>query len=314
MTVTAFSQDWIQQFSDPYAVLGISVNADERRISKRYRQIAKQLHPDQQRQADEAVREFVRQTLTKLVNPSYQQLKLDKSRDETLATLRFKARRLGQSDRLTTENALSEQLSAIGEPEVEVFYENALAELSEGQYASTEAFTASTLAISELNLVYLNRKMGVIRQKRTGLVPANTIVNAGPSAESDALSVPPKEEKPPVDYAKRHVDRAKTYVASKAFTEAVRELKDAVRIDPSNSNYHTMLGQVYLMSKMNGMAKVHFRHALKLDPQNSTAQKYTKQLDVTDSPRPKTNGQANGNGHRKSGGFLKFFSRNRATK
>ncbi|MEL7050973.1 MAG: J domain-containing protein, partial [Cyanobacteria bacterium J06588_5] len=31
---------------DPFALLGIAVSADEKRIAKRYRQVAKQLHPD----------------------------------------------------------------------------------------------------------------------------------------------------------------------------------------------------------------------------------------------------------------------------
>ena len=31
---------------DPFSLLGISVSADEKRIAKRYRFVAKQLHPD----------------------------------------------------------------------------------------------------------------------------------------------------------------------------------------------------------------------------------------------------------------------------
>jgi curved DNA-binding protein CbpA len=85
-----FSPDWIKRFSgDPYAVLGLAVTADDRRLLKRYRQIAKLLHPDVHAQKDQAIRDFTSQVLTRLVNPAYQRLKQDKGRSETLATLRF---------------------------------------------------------------------------------------------------------------------------------------------------------------------------------------------------------------------------------
>ena len=89
MSSTAFSPDWLQRFSDPYAVLGISVAADDQRILKRYRQLAKQLHPDLQYQEISDQQQFVKLVLPKLVNPAYQRLKHDKSRNEVLATLRL---------------------------------------------------------------------------------------------------------------------------------------------------------------------------------------------------------------------------------
>ncbi|MDB9526870.1 DnaJ domain-containing protein [Oscillatoria sp. CS-180] len=317
MTSTAFSPDWIKQFSDPYAILGVAVTADERRISKRYRQVAKQLHPDQQMQADEDARKFANQTLTQLVNPAYQRLKQDKGRDETLATLRFKVRRLSREEKLIPSRDLAKRLSQVDEAEVEVLYENFLAELSDAQHTSVESFTEQTLAIAELNLTYLQRtlKTPVIRNKRAGLVPAAS-VNATPTPMGgDGTATPVKEEPPQVDYAQRHVIRAKTYIASKCFPEAIRELQDAVRIEPENSNYHTMLGQAYLMQKMVGMAKVHIRHALKLDAQNPIARKYAKQLELDiQRPQAKDNKQSKTNGHRKSGGLFSFFNRKRAAK
>ena len=317
MTPPVFSPDWLKQFSDPYAVLGVAVTADEKRIAKRYRQIAKCLHPDQQMGAEEAAREFANQILTRLINPAYQRLKQDKGRAETLATLRFKVRRLNREKKLTSQASLSKQLLAIAEPEVEVFYEKALTELSEPQHTSVESFVTQTTAISELNLIYLRRKMGdpVIREKRTGLVASATVNNG---ATVTASPVPPKgtnKEAPAVDYAQRHVMRAKTYIASKSLPQAVQELRDAVRIEPENSNYHTMLGQAYLMQKMVGMAKVHVRQALKLDPNNHIAHKYAKQLQIEIvPPKAPSNGQHNGRSQPQKGGFFSFFTRNRAAK
>ena len=315
MTSSAFSPDWIKQFTDPYAILGVSVAADERRISKRYRQIAKQLHPDQQLNADSEVRQFANQILTQLVNPAYQRLKQDKGRAETLATLRFKVRRLSREEKLTTENKLSKQLLTVDESDVEVFYERALTELSEVQYTSTTSFSEQTSAIAELNLIYLRRKMGdpVIREKRTGLVSKRNVDGQFPSSSNGQVSSV-KQESIQVDYAQRHVARAKTYIASKCYADAIQELRDAVRIEPNNSNYHSMLGQAYLLQKMTGMAKVHFRQALKLDPKNAIASKYARQLEIDVTPPAKASDQRNGNGHSKSGGLFNIFGKKRAMK
>ncbi|HEY9889659.1 MAG TPA: DnaJ domain-containing protein, partial [Candidatus Obscuribacterales bacterium] len=209
MTLLAFSPDWIKQFSDPYAVLGVAVTADDRRIAKRYRQIAKGLHPDQQSGVEAATREFSNQILTRLVNPAYQRLKQDKGRAETLATLRFKVRRLSREDKLTVHANFSKQLLHIDEAQVDILYEKALTELSEVQYASVESFSEKTAAIAELNLIYLRRKMGdpVIREKRTGLVATAASPGEAPVA---AAPPAPKEEPAHVDYAQRHVVRAQT--------------------------------------------------------------------------------------------------------
>ncbi len=327
MASSAMSPDWIKKFSDPYAVLGVSVSADERRIAKRYRQVAKKLHPDQHISVEAELKEFSNQVLSRLVNPSYQRLKQDKGRAETLATLRFKVRRLSREQKLIARGPLAKQLIEAEESEVEVLYEKALTELSETQYVSAEVFAKQTLAIAELNLIYLRRKMGdpVIREKRTGLVSAAAVAPS-PVSTAGAATPPPvgattTVPEPPTSYAQRHVNRGKAYVANKNYPQAIQEFRDAVRLEPTNSNYHTMLGQAYIFQKMTGMAKVHIRQALKLDAQNATALKYAEKLaiDISDILTPPTaHAQADAhvhtNGHDKKGGLFNFFSRKRSVK
>ncbi|MEM1310775.1 MAG: tetratricopeptide repeat protein, partial [Cyanobacteria bacterium P01_H01_bin.153] len=251
--------------------------------------------------------------------PAYQRLKQDKGRAETLATLRFKVRRLTRENNLTPKDNLSKQLLEADEAEVEILYEKGLTELSETQYASVENFTNKAIAIAEFNLAYLRRKMGdpVIREKRTGLMSAT---NKSTVSGAEATPTTPKpKDAPAVDYGQRHVMRAKTYIASKSYSEAVQELRDAVRIEPNNSNYHTMLGQAYLMQKMVGMAKVHIRQALKLDSQNAVARKYAKQLEIEmPSPATTTKNTAtkniNVNGQIKKGGLFSFLGSKRTEK
>ncbi|PSN18073.1 molecular chaperone DnaJ, partial [filamentous cyanobacterium CCP5] len=259
MTDHAFSKDWIQKLSDPYAVLGVSVTADDRRILKRYRQVAKQLHPDIQVSQPSAVSAFANQVLTHLVNPAYQKIKQDKGRKETLATLRFKVRRLTHKQTLTPKGDLAKALMNVPEANIDVFYEKSLNQLAFKQFDSQASFDVITAQVAELNLVYLRRKMGdpVIREKRTGLVAttATQTVEKYPSS--------PGSQPQQLDYAERHRQRAQEYIRSKNYMAAIQELKDAVRISPRNSDFHCLLGQVYLLNNLPGMAKVHIKQALR---------------------------------------------------
>ncbi len=272
----SFSPDWIKKFSDPYAVLGVSVAADENRILKRYRQIAKRLHPDVQTNKDTESQAFAGQVLARLVNPSYQRLKQEKGRSETLATLRFKVRRMSREAPLTVNSDLAKQLLEIADAEVEMFYEQMIETLSTHQYEVKDSFEKITQQIGELNLVYLRRKMGdfVIRQKRTGLVTAQDI---------GQVSFTPLEgefHQSTVNYAERHATRAREYLQKGNFALAIQEMRDALKIQPNHSDYHSLIGQAYWLQGLQGMAKVHFRQALKLDPKHPVALKYAQKFQI----------------------------------
>jgi curved DNA-binding protein CbpA len=277
MSHPAFSPQWLNRFTDPYAVLGVSVAANERRILKRYRTVAKLLHPDAHIETPPDQQVFVSQVFSKLVNPAYQRLKQDKGRNEILATLRFKVRRLTRDDKLQPTSAQGKQLLSLPEAEVDLMYEHLLEQLSDRQYDAIETFETNTLLIAELNLVYLRRKMGdpVIREKRTGLMtaPAHQTSVATPEP-------PPDNGASSLGYADRHFQRAQEYLKAKNVAAAIQELKDAIRIDPKSSKYHCLLGQAYLLHKLPGMAKVHFKQALRLNPQNNVALKYARQLNL----------------------------------
>lgn len=286
MAQMSFSTDWLKKFSDPYAVLGISVSADERRITKRYRDIAKLLHPDRyvdQTQTSQAQREMAGQLLARLVNPAYQQLKQDKGRAESLATLRFRVRRLTREQSLAPKHPTAIQLLRLPAAEADIFYEQAITEVAAQQYQDLEKFERNAYLLSELNLVYLRVKMGepIIRQKRAGLMatPQNpsTSFTASPPEQTSTAST----EEPTVDYAQRHYQRATEYAKKGIWPMAVQELRDAIRIEPKRSEYHALLGMVYHRQNLAGMAAVHIRQALKLNPQDPLARKYAEQLKIS---------------------------------
>ena len=283
MPHAAFLPEWSNRFTDPYALLGVSIAADERRILKRYRTVAKQLHPDALVGVPEELCQFADQVLPKLVNPAYQRLKQDKGRSEVLATLRFKVRRLTRDQQLQPTGEQSKLLLAVPEAEVDVFYEQAVDRLCDRQYRSPTDFETCTQHLSELNLVYLRRKMGapVIREKRAGLVPA-TPLSPDPLTDSPASD----RSSSGLMYAERHYGRAQEYLKGKNVQAAIQELKDALKLDPKNSSYHCLMGQAYLLQKLPGMAKVHFKQALRFNPSNAVALKYARQLNLNLTETP----------------------------
>jgi curved DNA-binding protein CbpA len=302
MSQILFSSEWLNQLSDPYAVLGLSVAADERRVIKRYRNIAKLLHPDSLATAEPATKALASQVLARLVNPAYQRLKQEKERSETMALLRLRVRRLNREDAMLPQSEIGQQILRLPIHEADVFYEQSVAQLGEVQYQQLEQFQTVTQQLSELNLTYLHLKMGepVIREKRTGIVaaPQARPIQYTPSAAETAQAA--------VNYAQRHYYRAQEYAKKSTWIQVVAELRDAIRLEPNRSEYHSLLAKAYLMQNLIGMAKVHFRQALKFNPKDPLALEYAAKLKLTTEPDGKAANKNSG-----GSGLFNLFSKKR---
>ena len=277
MSQTSFSADWPNQFSDPYAILGLAVAADDRRVLRRYRAVAKLLHPDGYVGAEAATTELATQLLTRIVNPAYQRLKQEKERAETLATLRFRVRRFNRDEPLLAQFVPARQLLQKPPQDLEVFYEQAVAALAESQFQPLGQFESITQQLSELNLVYLYLKMGepMIREKRSGIVAASQVKPIMPVETVQMVST----------YGRRHYQRAIIYAKNANWPQAIAELRDAIRLEPDKAEYHSLIAKAYLMQNLMGMAKVHFRQALKFNPKDPLAVDYVTRLKlVLDKP------------------------------
>lgn len=276
---------------DPFALIGVSVSADEKRIAKRYRQVAKQLHPDALSggRADGGMDEAIAaQVIARIVNPSYQKLKHDKGRQEILANSRFRVMRLIRTEKLLPTFPSAQQLAGADDEGVDIFYEQALSNLAESQFQSLDELHAYSLEISQLNLIFLSRRIAnlAIWPKRTGLISAALTPTAVTFAAANTeLATAELPEKPPekleINYAQKHTTRAKTYLAQQNYEAAVQELREAIKLSPRNPELHSMIGQTYYRQKLSGMAKTHFRQALKLKPGHKVALKYSKLLGMS---------------------------------
>ncbi len=301
MSQIPFSTDWLKQFSDPYAVLGLSVAADDRRVLKRYRTVAKLLHPDTYSTADPETKDLAIQLFARLVNPAYQRLKQEKGRAEIVATLRFRVRRMTREQPLEPQGKAARQLLKVPVPSVDVFYEQQISELVQFQFEPLTQFETITQQLEELNLVYLQLKMGepMIREKRTG------IVSAAQAKPMQFTPVPPSPEALTVNYAQRHYQRAQEYMKKSNWPLAVQELRDAIRIESNQSEYHSLLATAYLMQNLPKAATAYFRQALKLNPNDPLALSYAKRLKIeVEAPNPNPTKPS-------SGGLFGRFARKR---
>ena len=280
---------------DPFALLGISVSADEKRIAKRYRQVAKQLHPDALTGAvtnddtsnDGLTALLAAQVIARIVNPSYQKLKHEKTRQATLSMIRLRVRRLVRTEKLVPTFSDARQLAVTAEDNVDIFYEQALSKLASSQFVSLKALHTHSLEISQLNLVYLQRKLSdlVIRPKRAGLMTTPVTPTAATSSKTAGSVAPgllnssPAEgaataaTKPQIDYLGKHLKRAKTYLGKKNYEQAVHELREALKLAPQSPEIQTMQDQSSFKKKLSGIAKANYRQAQKLQPPHKVAQK-----------------------------------------
>jgi Tfp pilus assembly protein PilF len=70
------------------------------------------------------------------------------------------------------------------------------------------------------------------------------------------------------DFVRQYIRRAEDLMNKNRFQEAIKELRDAIKIDPNSVRCQTLLGRIYLKQNQLTMAKVHLNQARKLDPEN----------------------------------------------
>lgn len=274
-----FSSDWQTRFYDPYAVLGLPVTADDQRVKKRHRLLARLIHPDSHAHSDRETRESATQIFARLVSPAYQKIQQEVGRSENLALLRVKARQLfKETPQLKGEQAM--ELLKLPASALDIFYEQAVSQLAERQYEPLEQFAIATEQLAELNLVYLWRRNSESIRPKPG--PA---VIPSPAVPRPAEPEPP--QKRDEFYAEKHYQRAQEYVANAAWSSATRELKDAIELVPNRSQYHALLGKVYVKQNLPGTARAYVKRALELNPGDRLAQEYAARLRLqVDIPAP----------------------------
>lgn len=300
MSQNSLPSEILDLLVDPYAVLGVSVNADDRLILRRYHALAKILHPDNFVVVDKPDKELAATILTRLINPAYQQLKQEKKRKEILATLRSKASSLSSKAIASLQDSLNLDITSMSVQEAEFFYEKAITSYASAQYKSLNQFHQVTKRIDRLNLFYLSFKHNVTTSTEAQTVVTDRSTSIVPLPETKLVELKLPEEKKsksePINYAHRHYERAVEYQQQAQWSLAVKELRDAIKLEPNNSDHYALLGVVHYQQNFPGMAKVYIRQALKLNPKHPLAMKYAQllKIELQETSNPKSIAKALG--------------------
>ena len=262
--------------SDHYAILGLPMTTDTAQIRKKFLKLAKILHPDVFGRTPEE-KETATKYFSKMVSPAYQLLNSDRERGEYLATLRMFAQNKKQKDEVPTlSSEIAQKLYRIPH---EITYKQYVEQVSPKQYETLDSIMEYTAILSELNLVYLftqtslNFSSGSSTMAPVGSQTAN--VEATPAA------------KPAQSPALRNLNMAELFISKKQWTDALKELLSAEKLDPNNAKVYALKGLVQMNQNAAAIAKASFQKALKLDPKEPTAVKYINQVSAATKPPEK---------------------------
>ena len=310
---------------DHHAILGVSLDADLKKIRLSYLKIAQKLHPDKCRK-DPQKAKIASQILSKLVNPAYEQLSKKSNFAEHQLILTQVGRRLAENKNkvVVQTEAAKELLESSGS--VELVYSKLLKKITSEQYQSIEKVTKNIGAISELNLIYLMLKCDRIEARQPSKVEPNFVKPLEPKTQTkkdrptvsqskatmSQIKTPPTsskmEEPNTATRVNSFVGRAQQYIAKGEFDRAVNELRDALRIDPNHAVAHAVMGQAYLHKKQLTMAKVHISKACKAEPHNTIVVESKKALDkLTKTKNKAKTSNSNSNSKPGNSGFFSGF-------
>jgi curved DNA-binding protein CbpA len=301
-------------FTDYHAILGVPVDAEIKEIRKRYLIIARRLHPDSAALENETDRQRAAELLSKLVNPAYEKLSQEKNYTEYCVLLRLKGQQaLKQQDTVVLTSDLARRVAAAHE--VDNAYKVALKELNTKQYEQLEHSLDLTGQISELNLVYLMRRESrgesISPPRRPPAAPATATPRARMAPMPTAAPPPPSREALVAAYLRR----SQEFESKQDFPKAILELRDALKMDPTNSACHSRLGVIYFKTNQATMAKIHFNKALELNPQDAVALEGKRRLEGTNAKtagKPDSKGGKSAKGGQpdtKGGGLFGLFGK-----
>ncbi|MGF1457929.1 MAG: DnaJ domain-containing protein [Leptolyngbyaceae cyanobacterium] len=260
--------------TDYHAILGVSLDADAKTIRKRYLKIARKLHPDSLRSGTEADRQRANELLSKLVNPAYETLTQEKAMVEHKIVLRMRGEQLNRQQTVAFESAAAKAI--VGSSNAAPMYTNQLKELADAQYESLESVLEVTGQISELNLAYLmttaSPNGGATAASATA-APASgeSSATAGETATAESSQPKAAATPPPAPRRRResimdsYLNRAAEFALRKNYSQAILEVREAVKSQPQNGRCHGQLAAYYFEAGQTKMAKIHLKRAIELN-------------------------------------------------
>ena len=302
--------------TDHYAILGIPVNCDPKQIRIKYLKVAQRLHPDTFIGENDE-KNMAKKIFTNLVNPSYEKLSKEKSRKEFDLILWEKGRRLSEEGaKISVASEPAKKLLHSGK-DYEKLYDQLFEIISKNQYQTIKESLVKMAQLSELNLIYLILKQGLKTTETASTngkapetpasKPAQTTQGtkkAASNQESQAtkqvknqttnepaavenspeteIQLEAKATKTEEDSQKSKVDsylkRAIAQIEKEKHAQAIVDLRDALKLEPSNSTCHAYISLAYLKQSQIPMARVHLKKARELNPKDPKVKEVQEEL------------------------------------
>lgn len=255
------------EFIDYYAVLGVPIDANAESIRKRYKIVARQLHPDSCQAISSREKELATQLFSKLVSPAYTHLSKEQQRTEYQLVFKQIGRNIAQNS--IKEPFIGELAKKLQEKtnvnEIDLCYQESLKQLVAQQYKKVSQSLDIIASLSELNLAYIVSKEQLLAPPPVKLPETKSQASTGGLVE-------------------QYIRRANEHIGNKNFAKAVLELRDAVNLEPNNSTCHSLLGKAYLFQNQPTMANMYVTKALNLNAKDPIALEVKKVLDRAKSP------------------------------
>ena len=273
------------EFADHYALLGVPITADSKEVRKSYLKIARRLHPDSTAISSADEKQLAEQLLSKFINPAWECLSQEKPRVEYAVVMKMKGQGAAAGDNTVVTTFGPYARSLFVAPDVDLKYRSAVQELSEKQYDVLNQAEELTAQLSELNLVYLMKTEG-----RTMATSARASGEASPVPDLPQSSPSTNPYAARKSLAEPYFSRAELAFKRQNYAQAILELRDALKLEPSNSRFHALLGMVYLEQKQGTMARIHFDKALGTNPDEPMALLGKQSLQKMSGQTPATAG------------------------
>jgi curved DNA-binding protein CbpA len=254
------------EFVDHYALLGMPLTSDAKDIRKGYLKIARLLHPDSAALSSPQDKQFAEQVLSKLINPAWECLAQDKGKIEYDLLLKLKGR-VAAADPKSTEGLSSVAQSLLAKNDIELEYRALVQALTATQFSNLSNCEEITAQLSELNLIYLIKSEA--RSTSSGVYQRPAVAAAPEESTSPQPSTNPYAARQSL--ADPYFNRAELAFKRQNYPQAVLELRDALKLEPDNNRFHSLLGMVYLEQKQGTMARIHFDKALSLNASDPVA-------------------------------------------
>ncbi len=265
-------------FTDRHAIIGVSVNADEKNIRERYQAVARSLHPDSGKWKTDADKQLAVQLFSRLVTHAYGQLSKSSQLQEQTIMLDLLAKRLvEQSSSIQIIDPLCQQLYQSG-TDFEQIYGQLLTQLAAEQYTELAKSVQVINQISELNMVYLLRKQLQSVRSTPPVAAAAAAPVTGAIKENNSGDIAKASS---VEGALR---RAEDRMTRQNWVQAVQELREVILSEPNNANAHALLGMVYLRQQQMTMAKISINKALQLAPKDPKVLQVKQEFDRASNP------------------------------